>query len=256
MSHLSRYLAAAALLGFAGMAPVHAQTFTTGVGAAMPIPDADGATLIPGQVFETLNVTSTATLSSFNSLTIFGLNHTYIGDLLGTITHNGITVDLFDHTGADNNPDFSDPNYNAGQGIGASFSRANTYTFAPTGLNLAGVADPSTVASGTYKATGNTTKNYDQQNPLTPNPTLAFDPANATKTLSAFNGQSLSGNWTLTLSDFQPNNTGSFTGFSFNATPAAVPEASSVITFGLLLLLGAGGLTLHVRRASRVPAAD
>ena len=253
MSHLSRYIGAVALLGFAGLAPVHAQTFSTGVGTIMRIPDADGATLTPGSVFETLNVTSTSTLSSFNSLTIFGLTHSYIGDLLGTITHNGVTVDLFDHTGADNNPDFSDPNYNAGQGIGASFAAANTYTFAPTGLNLAGVADPSTVASGIYQATGNTTKNYDQPNPLAPNSTLAFDPANATKTLSAFNGQSLSGNWTLTLSDFQPNNTGSFTGFSFNATPAAVPEASSVVALGLLLLLGAGGLTLHARRASRVP---
>lgn len=250
MFPLLRYVAAVSLLGLVSLAPVHAQTFTTGVGTAIPIPDADGATLVPGSVSKTLNVSSTATLASFNSLTIFGLNHSYIGDLLGTISHNGITVPLFDHIGADNNPDPSDLNYNDGQGLGASFSTASTYTFALAGLNLAGVPDPGTVPSGVYKAAGNTTKNYDQPNPLAPYTTLSFDPAHATNTLALFNGQSLAGAWTLTLGDYQPSSTGSFTGFSFSATPAAVPEASSVVTLGLLLLLGVGGLSFHARRAS------
>ena len=131
-----------------------------------------------------------------------------------------------------------------------NFSTANTYTFALSGLNLAGVPDPGTVPSGIYKASGNTTKNYDPPNPLAPYSTLSFDPSHATNTLALFNGQSLAGAWTLTLSDYQPSSTGAFTGLSFTATPAAVPEASSVVTLGLLLLLGVGGLSLHARRAS------
>ncbi len=207
----------------------------------------------PGSVSQTLSVSGAQAISAFNGITIFGLQHQYIGDLLGTLTHDGLTVDLFDHTGADNNPDPNDLNNNLGQGSGSVFSTDNSYTFAAAGASLAdavaGAPLGSTVDGGTYKATGNTTTNY-FQNPANPGSTLAFDPANSANTLSMFNGMDVSGDWTLTLTDFQTDNTGSFTGFKFNITPAAVPEASSVLSFGLLLLLGAGGVVFHARRKS------
>ena len=204
---------------------------------------------IPGNVSQTLSVSGAQTIGAFNSITIFGLQHGYIGDLLGTLTHDGLTVDIFDHTGADNNPDPNDPNNNLGQGSGGTFDLGNSYTFAPEGASLAdaGATLGSAVVSGTYKATGNTTTNY-LQNPANPGSTLAFDPANSMNTLSMFNGMGVSGDWILNLSDYQTDHTGSFTGFGFNITPAAVPEASSVLSLGLLLLLGTGGVVLHARR--------
>jgi len=206
---------------------------------------------VPGSASQTLSVSGAQAIGAFNSITIFGLQHQSIGDLLGTLTHDGLTVDIFDHTGADNNPDPNDPNNNLGQGSGAAFDFGNSYTFAPAGTSLAdavaGAPLGSAVAGGTYKASGNTTTNY-LQDPSNPGSTLAFDPANSMNTLSMFNGMDVSGDWTLTLSDYQTDNTGSFTGFKFNITPAAVPEASSILSFGLLLLLGAGGVVLHARR--------
>lgn len=206
---------------------------------------------VPGSVSQTLSVSGAQTISAFNTITIFGLQHAYIGDLLGTLTHNGLTVDIFDHTGADNNPDPNDPNNNLGQGSGAAFDFGNTYTFAPEGASLAdavaGAPLGSVVDGGVYKATGNTATNY-LQDPANPGKTLAFDPANSANTLSMFNGMDVSGDWTLKLTDYQTDNTGSFTGFKFNITPAAVPEASSILSFGLLLLLSTGSVILYARR--------
>ncbi len=216
------------------------QTVVTQInpGSTSTIPDAT-----PGGVSQTLNVTSTNAINAFNSITIDGLNHGFIGDLTATLTHNGVTVDLFDHTGANNDP--SSPGYNYGLGSAAQFSGGN-YTFALSGASLAAVQDFTAASSAvTYQATGNAAN--------------GFAPANAGNTLNSFLNQSVFGAWTLNITDSQPDDTGSFTGFSFGINnPAAVPETSTGLGFGLLLsliMLGRAGQVLQARRRSTRPAA-
>ena len=205
-------------------------------GSTSTIPDAT-----PGGVSQTLNVTSTSNISAFNSVTIDGLSQTYLGDLTATLTHNGITVDLFDHTGANNDP--NSPGYNYGLGSAAQFSGGN-YTFALSGASLAAVQDFTNASSAvTYQATGNAAS--------------GFAPANAGNTLNSFLNQSVFGAWTLNITDSQFDDSGSFTGFSFgiNNNSSPVPETSTSIGFGLLLLLAAAGQTLSVRRRRAAAAA-
>lgn len=197
-------------------------------------PGPAGADGPPGKVSQNLNVSSANYVSAFNSITIDGLSHPVIGDLTAILSHNGISVDLFDHTGGGPN----DPNY--GQGSQASFD-GNNYTFALNGASLAGVPDFTNAPDGvTYAASGNAA--------------AGFDSANAGNTLNSFFGQTLSGAWTLTLEDGQAGDVGSFTGFSFNVSSAPVPESSTGLSFGLLLgLVGlgrAGQLVLARRRTA------
>ncbi len=197
-------------------------------------PGPAGANGPPGVVSQNLNVSSANYVSAFNSITIDGLTHPVIGDLTAILSHNGVSVDLFDHTGGGPN----DPNY--GKGSQASFDGSN-YTFALSGASLAGVPDfTNAPGSVTYAASSNAA--------------AGFDPANAGNTLSSFHGVLLNGGWTLTLEDSQPGDTGSFTGFSFNVDSAPVPETSTGVSFGLLLsLVGlgrAGQLVLARRRTA------
>lgn len=186
----------------------------------------------PVGVSQILNVSSANYVSAFNSITIDGLKHTALGDLTATLSHNGITVDLFDHTGADNNP--ADPGYNYGQGSQAFFDGKN-YTFSLSGASLAAVQDYTNAPDGTtFAAAGNATG--------------GFDTANAANTLNSFLGQTAGGAWTLSIQDRNPDDIGSFTGFSFNINSAPVPEASSAVSLALLFVFGAGGL-LYVRRS-------
>ena len=200
-------------------------------GSTTSIPD-NNATTGGTQVLTIGN--STTTISSFNSITIDGLSHPFIGDLVATLSHNGVTVDLFDHTGADNNP--SDPNYNYGQGSAASFD-GNNYTFSTSGASLASVPDLTSAPDGTtYITSGNAAS--------------GFDTANAGNTLNSFVGQSVTGAWTLNIKDEQPDDTGSFTGFSFNINndgASAAPEPSEWAALGLSAF-GLAGLLLRVRR--------
>lgn len=192
---------------------------------------------VPTPVSQKLTVTDSTIITSFDGITIIGLSHPTVGDLTATLSHNGVTVDLFDHTAATTtNPDTPGV---AGQGSQDSFNGNNTYTFALNGADLSVVSDPngiqkSDVASGTYKATGNAQG--------------GFDTANAGNSLASFIGQSVSGNWILTMTDHQPDDAGSFLGFSFTVnTPAAAPEPSQYAAFAVGLL-GLGALGLRARR--------
>ena len=217
-------------------------TVTTTVlnnGSTSFIPDGAGGVAAthgtPGKVSQTLNVSSANYVSAFNSITIDGLSHPVLGDLTAILSHNGISVDLFDHTGA-TSP--TDPNLD--QGSFASFD-GNNYTFALNGASLAAIADGTPAPDGTtYAAAGNALD--------------GFDRADAGNTLNSFLGQTLTGDWTLTLEDGQPDNVGSFTGFSFGVSSAPVPESSTGLSFGLLLgLVGlgrAGQLVLARRRTA------
>lgn len=211
-------------------------------GSQTTIPDASSTT--QGQAgapaSQKLTVSDTTIITSFDGITVVGLQHPALGDLTATLSHNGVTVDLFDHTGATS----TDPHAsgNTGQGSQASFNSNNTYTFSLSGADLSAVPSPtglqpSDAPSGTYKATGNAQG--------------GFDTANVGNSLASFIGQSVSGDWVLTMTDHQPDDAGSFLGFSFTVnTPAAAPEPSQYASFAVGLL-GLGGLAVRARSRRR-----
>lgn len=183
-------------------------------------------TFTPTPISQTLTVTDPTVITSFNGITIVGLQHPVIGDLLCQLSHNGTTVDLFDHTGANAS------NYN--QGSQAHFSGGN-YTFSLSGADLSAVPDfANAPTSATYKATSNSAS--------------GFDTMNTANTLNSFVGMSAAGAWTLTFTDEQVDDTGSFLGFNFTINqPAAAPEPSQYAAFSIGLL-GIGALALRARR--------
>lgn len=177
-------------------------------GTTMNIPQADylGTTQA---ITQTLTLAGGGAINSFNSFTIVGLQDTAVGDLTAMLTHNGVTVSLFDQPA------------NGGFGALASFNGSQTYKFADTGADLptaalnavnAGgqYADAFPLPGGTYKSLGR---------------------------LAAFNGDTMAGDWTLKVVDNTNGSAGSFLGFSFNATStsaaAPVPEASTWIGLGM-----------------------
>ncbi len=202
-------------------------------GSTSTVPDDKTTGPNTSSASQVLTVNDTTTITSFTGITIEGLQQASIGDLTATLSHNGVTVDLFDHTNA------SPANYN--QGSQASFGSGNTYTFALSGMALSAPPDYTVAPSGTYMASGNAA--------------TGFDAANAGNTLANFFGQSVGGAWTLSLTDNEAGNgtggNGSFTGFSFgiNGAPTIpAPEPSQYAAFAIGIL-GLGGLSLRARRS-------
>ncbi len=136
-------------------------------------------------------------ISSFDSVTISGFTHTYYGDLRAFLSNGTTTVQLFRTESPADNATFTD--------AGADLN--GNYTFATTGADWYTQADP--VPSATY---------------------ASFQP------LSAFDGSSFNGTWTLNVQDRLGADTGSFSSFSIDATP--VPFESNAAP-GLVLLSGA-----------------
>ena len=183
-------------------------TLYTGVADFPPvIPDGIGAT---GGLTATLTVPDGFTIASLNSVTVTGLTHPRSGELLATLSHGGTTIELFDRINRTTT---------SSAGALASFN-GQDYTLKPSsagGADLSAAAAtassgpiPSNVAYAPY-LNGTTAQSS----------TLTGD-------FTAFNGQSVSGDWKLTLSDFTASNRGTFTGFKFSVTPVLSAITGSV----------------------------
>ena len=194
-------------------------------GSLTAIPQA--STLAPNTVSQTLSIYGGGAISSFNSFDITGLSQIYLGGLTATLTHDGVSVNLFNQIGADPS------NYN--QGSSANFDGENYY-FTDSGADLAAAAAAQEPPAGSLADPGSVAGG-------------AANPYKSLDSLSAFNGMSVNGDWTLSLTDSDQGNDGTFTGFSFNAT-TPVPEASSVVSLSLLLALGLGAVVVARRRMS------
>ncbi|MCA9135111.1 MAG: proprotein convertase P-domain-containing protein [Planctomycetales bacterium] len=183
----------------------------TGAGFAIPDNNTTATT-------STITLGVDETISNIE-VSIFGLSHTWVGDLIARLqSPDGTTADLFVRVGAGTFGDGSDLN--------------GDYTFADGGLDfgaaVGAVGTNVTVPGGTYGA--------------------ATDGEIPISLVTEFGGQSTLGDWTLSISDNAQFDTGSFTGWGLNITSniTAVPEPGS-----LMLVVLSGAVLLKRRRRKR-----
>lgn len=171
-------------------------------------------------------------ISSFDSVIIDVVSHTWIGDLTATLTSpNGDSVQLFRRPGD--------------SGVGNSNDwQAGLYTFVASGGGT--VPNIGAWAPGTYDITNNPA-------------TTQLIPAPNPNTYSVFNGTNLNGLWTLAIQDSAAGDVGSIAGWSMNITsvagqsgvPEIDPRSGAAPLAATLVLLG----FVSSRRRVTVPSA-
>jgi len=170
-------------------------------------------------------------ISSFDSVIIDVVSHTWIGDLTATLTSpNGDSVQLFRRPGTG--------------GVGNSDDwQTGLYTFVASGGGT--VPNGGVWAPGTYNITNNPT-------------TTQLTPAPNPNTYSVFNGTNLNGLWTLAIQDDAGGDQGSIAGWSMNITsitssgvPEIDPRSAAAPLSATLVLLG----FLSSRRRITAPSA-
>jgi len=189
--------------------PASAVSFT-GTGAGFNIPDnnATGAssTIVVPDSFSITDITVT-----LNSLT-----HTYVGDLIATLTHvdTGTTVSLFNRIGL----------VSSGAGDSSNFGGNYSFNDAFTGNIWAVAASGGSsfvIPSGNYFPTG-------------------AGSSTLVPMLTSLSGELSSGTWRLTISDNEQLDTGALGSWALNLQGTPIPESSSVLGLLALGLLGAG----------------
>jgi subtilisin-like proprotein convertase family protein len=202
MRHVLKCLAII-LVGFVSSGLTFADVIDN-TGAGFTIPNDDPA-----------GMTTTISISAFEEITdvdvtLFGLNHTYVGELIIRITSpEGTTATLVDRLGQ---PDIT---------AGDSSNLDGDYAFSDGGENFLSEAlftgNNGVIFADTYAATG-----FDN---------VAISLANA------FSGENTMGDWTIFVSDTQtldPN--GSFTNWGLSIESFAVPEPGSSIVLATMVL--------------------
>ena len=183
-------LAAMASVLVLAAAPSQAQT--TYNGAGFPIADLTTQS-------STITVTDPGVVTNV-TFTLNALSHTFLSDLFGTLSHDGVTVTWLNRTGG-------------------SDDLGGTYTISDLGTTTLGSGVGNPRASGTYA-------------PFTG--------------LSAFNGTSVNGAWTLTIADQFGADVGNLRSWDLSLTgvSGAVPEPST----WAMMLIGFGAIGVSMRR--------
>ena len=196
---------------------------TNNSGAGFLIPDND-----PNGFSTDIVIGANETISDV-SITLFGAGHTWIGDLVVTVSNGSTSADLLFRPGQVGGAGSGD---SSNLGVppdvpGGQIPAGADYTFADGGADLwaavAALGGTEFLPSGTYGAT-----------------TVDGVPVSLA---ALFGGQSTAGTWTLTISDNAGGDLGGIDGWgiSFISTPA-IPEPGS------LALLSVLGVACVVRR--------
>ncbi|NCR09448.1 MAG: PEP-CTERM sorting domain-containing protein [Microcystis aeruginosa LG13-11] len=189
--------------------PASAVSFT-GTGAGFNIPDnnATGAssTIVVPDSFSITDIT----------VTLNNLTHTYIGDLIATLTHvdTGTTVSLFNRIGRVTSGFGDSSNFGGNYSFNDAFT-GNIWTVADSG------EDDFDIPSGNYFPTG-------------------ADSSTLVPMLTSLGGSQTAGDWRLTISDNQGDDTGALGSWTLNLQGTPIPEPSSGLGLLALGLLGAG----------------
>lgn len=191
--NIMKNLAILGLLVAAGAA--HAVTYTYS-GAAYAIPDNNVAGI-------STQITGVPALASINSVSIT-MAHTWVGDLILTLSNGSQTVNLINRTGRVGS-----------SGFGDSSDLGGTYVFQAVGADFvaAAFAAGASVPTGTYASSDMGTAN----NSSTPN--------------GFFSGAQAAADWTLFASDNAGGDTGGIETWSIDGSP--VPEPTTMAALGL-----------------------
>ena len=250
ISKLLRRSTLALALAAIAMPVASAQDFV-GVGGGADIPDFNTATNLPGTAISTFTITGNDDVVIEDlSVCIDGLAHTWVGDLIATVTHtdtdgNDTIATLFNRVGRGVFP-----------GDGDASNLNGDYEFASNGASLweesargssgngtqGTLEDDFSIAEGTYanvnSAGFDNNTNPDAESPIS----LA----------SIFGGSELAGTWTIRITDNDVNDIGSFAGTSIKFDTVAIPEPGTV---GFMAVASIGGF-FYIRRKKKNEAAQ
>lgn len=177
-----------ALITLAGLAGTAAAQSYNGAGFVIPDNNPAGATsqIVIGDAGTVQDLTVTLT----------GLSHTWVGDLIITLSNGSSTIDLANRTGS-----------TGSSTVGFSWNLGGDYTFddaaATSWEDFGNPGSGNVLPSGSYTPEGS---------------------------LASFNGGSLAGTWTLFISDNAGLDTGSFGGWTLTNVPA--PGALALLGLG------------------------
>jgi subtilisin-like proprotein convertase family protein len=203
LSHIACALAMA-IAGSASAAVIGSNNAPTA------IPNATGTlqNAVPATAQSTINI---ATHGSIDALSVsIGVSHTFIGDLIYTLSHGGTTVTLMNRPGVPTNATF---------GYGSDISSAHPLMFS----DLAGQMAAETAGAGCTGTVGiaagclNTSFRSEQA-------------------LSAFAGTDMFGLWTLSITDSAVQDIGTLSAWSLSNVEAnVVPEPGMLALLALAM---------------------
>ena len=194
--------------------PASAVTFTgTGTGFNIPDGNTTGAsstiTVPTGSNFSITNIT----------VTLNNLTHTFVGDLIANLTYvpTNTTVSLFNRIGLVSSGFGDSSNFNGNYSFNDAFT-GNLWTVAASG------GGDFVIPGGNYFPTG-------------------ADSGTLVPILTSLGGSQTAGDWRLTISDNEEDDTGSLGSWTLNLqgtplAPVSVPESNSVLGLLALGLLG------------------
>ena len=204
------YIMVASGFSFNQFGAYHGNLYTGGGEYPPVIPDA-----IAAGISATLTAPDHFSVAGLSSVTITGLYHPHLGDLTATLSHNGVSIEIFDRVNRTTT---------SGAGAASAFN-GQDYTFEPAsagGRDLGAAA--AAAGSGAI------------------DPAAAYAPflngtagqsSMLTGDFTAFNGMSVNGDWTLNIADLSASYRGYFSGFKFRVTPSGAPLTGSVALEGV-----------------------
>lgn len=203
-------LSALAMFAVAG-ASMAAGFTVTGTGGAIPDNNTTGFS-------NTANFSGPAgSITSIDSVQIFNLNHTWVGDLIMYVEHGGQRFTLFQRVQGD-----------GGTGAGDSSNLGGTYIF-DTISSQTLEANAGSNTSTSYVVPGGSYRAAHQTNELA----TTVAPNSVFSSGSVFNGMDPNGGWTIHATDGAGADTGSFGDWVVKGQYNAVPEPATMAALGL-----------------------
>jgi len=156
-------------------------------------------------------------ITHLDSVTIFGISHTWVGDLTVRLNYGGQMFTLFHRPKGTSTSTAGSSNNFAGVTLLFDESTSTTIDSVANGTSA------TNIPGGTYRAAHQTVEN---QTTTSANNTVLSNH-------NVFNGLDPNGSWTLSITDSASGDIGSIQGWRATGTYNAVPEPATMAVLGL-----------------------